>query len=133
MKETPQKKRISVHDIKQALLDPRFRETLPPALNDDVAKFLKNPGCSCNHPIYSNVMRKASKQVADYFPAKEAAVEEFEKEVEKLAKNEWQVINCNVNELADRLRALGPGRKQLEVARWQDQVTVIINHIDGVY
>jgi hypothetical protein len=128
------KKKITIHDVKQALLDERFRASLPPELADDVAKFLKNPGCSCNHPVYLNVMRKASKQVNDYFPAKEeSSTDEIEKEMDKLAKNEWQVINCHINELATELRKLGAGRKQLDVARWQDQVTVVVNHLETLY
>lgn len=126
------KRRITIHDVKQALLDERFRASLPEDLQEDVTKFLKNPSCACNHPIYLNVMRKASKQVAAYFPTvEEPNVEEIEKEIQKLAKNEWQVINCHVNELVAELRKLGPGRKQLDIARWQDQVTVVVNHLEG--
>lgn len=126
------KRKVTIHDIKQALLDERFRASLPPALSDDVQKFLKNPGCACNHPIYMNVMRKATKQVAEYFPAKEEPdLVEMEKEIEKISKNEWQVINCHINDLAVELRKLGAGRKQLDVARWQDQVTVVVNHLEG--
>lgn len=128
------KKRVTVHDIKQALLDERFRASLPPELTEDVQKFLKNPGCACNHPIYLNVLRKATKQIATYYPAKEEPDPvAMEKEIEKLSKNEWQVINCSIHELVDQLRKLGPGRKQIEIARWQDQVTVIVNHLEGVY
>jgi hypothetical protein len=127
------KKKVTIHDIKQALLDDRFRASLPEDLSDDVSKFLKNPGCSCNHPIYLNVMRKAGKQIAEYFPSKEEVnVVEMEKSIEKLSHNQWQVINCNVNELSEELRKLGPGRKQVDVARFQDQVTVIINHLEGL-
>ena len=111
------KKRITIHDIKQAMLDERFRATLPPELSEDVSKFLKNPGCSCNHSIYLNVMRKASKQVSDYFPSKETtSAEEVENEISKLSKNQWQVINCNIQELTEKLRELGAGRKQIEIA-----------------
>lgn len=128
------KRRITVHDVKQALLDERFRASLPSDLSEDVQKFLKNPGCACNSPIYMNIMRKARPQIAEYFPAREAPTEEeFKKEADRLAKNDWQVINCSVDELADKLRKLGPGRKQIDVARWQDQVTVVINHLDGIY
>lgn len=123
-----------MHDIKQALLDERFRQSLPQELQEDVQKFLKNPGCACNHPIYMNVMRKAKKQLAEYFPSKEeTSVEEIEKDLDKVSKNSWQVINCNINELTDELRKLGNGRKQLDVARWQDQVTVVVNHLDGIF
>lgn len=128
------KKRVTVHDIKQALLDERFRSSLPEDLTEDIQKFLKNPGCACNHPIYLKVMRRAAKQVVAYFPSREEPnVEEMEKEIEKLAKNDWQVINCHVNDLVVELRKLGPGRKQMEIARWQDQVTVVVNHLEGVY
>lgn len=128
------KKRVTVHDIKQALLDERFRASLPDELQDDVQKFLKNPGCACNHPIYIRVMKKARTQVSEYFPANETpSEEEFEKENERLAKNDWQVINCSIHELTEHLRNLGPGRKQLEIARWQDQVTVVVNHLEGIY
>lgn len=127
------KKRVTVHDIKQALLDERFRNSLPEELQADVQKFLKNPGCACNHPIYVNVMRRAGKQVADYFPAKDTPPEnEVEKEFEKLSSNTWQVINCGIHELEEHLRNLGPGRKQLDVARYQDQVTVVVNHLEGL-
>ena len=76
------KKKVTVHDIKQALLDERFRASLPVDLAEDVRKFLKNPSCGCNHPIYVNVMRKAGKQVAAYFPSKEEPnVEEMERKL----------------------------------------------------
>jgi len=128
------KKKVTIHNIKQALLDERFRGSLPESLQEDIQKFLKNPGCACNHPIYLNVMKKAGKQVADYFPAMETAtVEELEKSAEKIAANSWQVINCNKDELVFKLRELGPGRKQLDIARWQDQVTVVVNHLEGIY
>jgi hypothetical protein len=128
------KKRVSIHDIKQALLDERFRAMLPEELAEDVQKFLKNPGCACNHPIYLRVMRKAGKQIADYFPSKETPdAEVMESELERLAKNDWQVINCHIGQLAEELRKLGPGRKQLDVARYQDQVTVVVNHLEGIY
>jgi hypothetical protein len=128
------KRKITVHDIKQALLDERFRASLPEELSQDIQAFLKNPGCACNHPIYLKVIRKAPKQIAAYFPSREEPdPDQLEKEIDKLAKNEWQVINCHINELVDELRKLGPGRKQLEIARWQDQVTVVINHLEGIW
>ncbi len=128
------KKRITVHDIKNALLDERFRASLPAELTDDVQRFLKNPGCSCNHPIYLNVLRKARKEVAAYYPASEEIdPEAFEKETARLATNQWHVINCHKDELVHELRKLGAGRKQLDVARYQDQVTVVVNHLEGVY
>ena len=123
---TGEKQRIKLLDIKQALLDDRFRKILPDELTADVQKFLQNPGCACNHPIYRRVAKIASKQLAEYFPTKEP-VEDIE---ETIAQNNWTVINCSISELASKLRNLGPGRMQLDVARWEDQVTVVVNHLD---
>ena len=120
------KQRIKLLDVKQALLDDRFRSTLPEELTLDVTKFLQNPGCACNHPIYRKVMQKASKQLAEYFPTKDTSEAEQE---ETVTKNEWSVINCSIQELAGKLRKLPPGRKQLDIARYEDQVTVVINDL----
>jgi hypothetical protein len=128
------KKKVTIHNIKQALMDERFRESLPDTLQEDIGKFLKNPGCACNHPIYLNVMKKAGSQVRDYFPAMEASsVEDLEKSADKVAANSWQVINCTKDELVFKLRELGPGRKQLDVARYKDDVTIVVNHLEGIY
>lgn len=113
-------------------MDERFRASLPESLAEDVQKFLKNPGCSCNHPIYLKVMRQAASQITSYYPVKEVNAEEAEKEMAKLGRNDWQVINCSINELAAELRKLSPGRKQLEIARFQDQVTVVVNHLEEI-
>ncbi len=125
------KQKIKLVDVKQALLDDRFRATLPNELTNDVQKFLQNPGCACNHPIYRKVMKLAGKQLVDYFPTKEPT--NPDEIPEKLSRNEWTVINCNINELASKLRKLGPGRKQIDVSRFEDQVTVVINELDIVY
>ena len=118
------KKKITALDVKDALLDRRFRDTLPEALLPDIQKFLNNPGCACNHPIYRKVMKEAIQQLTEYFPNKEAANVE-----EEISRNEWFVFSCHIDELQSRLRTLAPGRKQIEVARWQDQVTVVINEL----
>jgi hypothetical protein len=121
-------RKITAHDVKQALLDERFRATLPESLNPDVDKFLHDPGCPCNHPIYMKIMREASQQLATYYPTKDPIADV----PEPLTHNEWTVINCSIHDLADKLRALPPGRFQIDIARWQDQVTVVANQVDVV-
>ena len=123
--------KVSLMDVKHALLDERFRETLPEELSDEVQRFLNNPGCSCNHPIYRSVIKKASAQLSKYFPAKTPV--NPDEEIQQLSKNEWSVINCHVNELIHHLRKLPPGRKQLDIARYDDQITIVINELDLVY
>lgn len=127
-------KKINIHDVKQALLDERFRSSLPDELRDDIQKFLKNPGCACNHPIYMRVMQRARPQLVEYFPTRETPTEEeSQKEFEKMTKNNWQVINCTVQDLSSELKKLSKGRKQIDIARYQDQVTVVVNHLEEIF
>lgn len=118
-------------EVKQALRDRRFRESLPNELNQDLQKYLQNPGCACNVPFYKRVMIEAKPQLQAYYPNRSVA--NLEEEAKKLAENHWSVINCHVDELAERLRKLPPGRKQLAVTRFEDQVTVVVNELDIVY
>lgn len=120
------KKKLGLMDVKQALLDARFRESLPQELLLDVQKFLQNPSCGCNHPIYKRVMKVAAKQLLEYYPTREIGDVDALKET----GNNWQVINCSINDLQKQLQNLPPGHKQLEIARWQDQVTVVIYYVE---
>ena len=115
-------------DVKAALKDPRFRDSLPIELQEDVASYLHNPGCACNVPFYRKLIKKYFKCLQKYYPGREIMNEE--QEVKKLAENNWTVINCNISELENKLKQLPPGRKQLAVSRYEDNVTVIINEIN---
>ena len=128
------KRRVTIHDIKQALLDQRFRDSLPEEFQEDLNKFIKNPTCQCNHTIYRDIMLKAGPQIAAYFPQKETPTEEeVHKETSLLSKNNWQVVNCSIYDLSEELRKLGTGRKQLDIARFEDQVTIVVNHLEEIY
>lgn len=122
---------IGLMEVKQALRDARFRSSLPESFKDDIQKYLNNPGCACNVPIYQKVMREAKKELQAYFPNRSVA--DLDEEVKKLAQNHWSVINCHVSELEAKLRKLSPGRKQVTVARFEDQVTVVVNELDVIY
>ncbi len=115
---------INLMSIKQALLDPQFRQKLPSSLSNEVVKFLQNPNCPCNHPIYVKVAKVAGNLLQEYFPNKRIEIKE------PAYKNNWSVFNCSIHELESKLKTLGPGRKQVEVARYQDQVTVVVNDLD---
>lgn len=124
-------KPVTLMDVKQALRDHRFRESLPASLMEDVRKYQQNPGCACNMPIYRRILKEAPEQIKAYFPGREPS--NIEEEVSKLAQNNFSVINCHKDELEDRLRKLGPGRKQIAVARFEDQVTVVVNDLEVIY
>lgn len=122
---------VGLMQVKQALKDGRFRASLPPDFNQDIQKYLNNPGCACNVPIYRRILKEAREQLAAYFPGEEILDEE--KELVKMAENHWTVINCHIDELESKLRRLPPGRKQLDVARFEDQVTVVVNELEEVW
>ena len=41
--------------------------------------------------------------------------------------NNFHVINCSIGEVEERLKRLPNGHKQIAVARYEDQVTIIVN------
>lgn len=123
--------KVTIREIKNALKDLRFRLTLPKEMAPEVDEFLKNPGCACHAALYRKVLKDCREQLSKYYPDK--IVPNQEEEIRRLAENKWKVINCHVDELESKLSKLGPGRKQLDVARWQDQVTVVINELDMVF
>ena len=122
---------IGLMEVKQALRDKRFRESLPTDFKEDLQKYLQNPGCACNVPIYKKVMTNAREQLQTYYPNRSIA--NLDEEVSKLAQNNFTVINCHVNELETHLKKLTPGRKQIAVTRYEDQVTVIVNELDVIF
>lgn len=123
--------KISLLDIKNALKDSRFRLLLPAEMNKDVEEFLNNPGCACHTPFFRKILKECKEQLQRYYPNTE--VPEHDEEIRKIAENNWSVINCNIGELEKRLKKLGPGRKQIAVARFEDQVTVVVNELDVVW
>ena len=122
---------ISLLDVKKALRDSVFRETLPEELKPDIKKFLDNPGCSCNVPIYHRVIKFGGEALRKYYPDKNLVTPE--EEAVRLAKNNWSVINCSIGELELNLKNLRPGRKQIAISRYEDQVTVVVNELDILF
>lgn len=124
-------KKISLKDIKEALKDSRFRDSLPISYQDDIVQYLHNPGCACNIPLYRKILKNCKEQINKYFPNCE--IEDEDMLIEKMAENNWTVINCEANELEDKLKQLPPGRKQLAVARYENKITLIVNELDVIF
>ena len=122
---------VSLMDIKNAMKDEKFRATLPESLAPEVQKFVNNPSCSCNVPVYKKIIKEAKDQVLAYFPGKEIMSQE--EEIERLSKNNWRVINCSIGDLEKEMKKLPAGRKQLAMSRYEDQVTVIVNELDNLF
>lgn len=117
---------ITLLDIKQAMRDQRFRDRLPSELKEDVEKYLKNPSCKCNTPLYEKIIRFCKSQIQEYFPNKK-----FVEEIDIRPQTMWKVINCKIYELENNLKKLPQYiGKKIAIARFQDEVTVIIEFID---
>lgn len=122
---------IALIEVKQALKDERFRKELPVEFNEDLQKFLQNPGCACNLGFYRRILSEAKHVLERYFPGRKVA--DLEEETKKLAENHFSVINCHVDELEEKLRKLPNGRKQIAISRYEDTVTVVVNELDLIY
>lgn len=122
---------INISDVKLALRDERFKQSLPDSFKEDLIKYEKNPGCGCNIPFYKRILIEARDQLKEYFPGKE--ISHPNKEIISLSKNNFSVINCKVDELENILKKLPPGRKQLALARYQDEITVILNELEVIF
>lgn len=120
--------KISIQEVKEALRDSKFRLSLPLELKDDIRKYEQNPSCPCNLDVYRNILKFGAKQLKEYYPDKE--VVNPDTELPPLQENNWTVINCLISEIEAHLKKTGPGRKQIFVARYEDQATVIINDLD---
>lgn len=123
--------KITLLDIKAALKDSRFRLILPKEYENEINEYLKNPSCPCHIPLYKKILKNCKEQLEKYYPGRE--ISDYQEEITRLAENHWQVINCNISDLQSNLKNLGPGRKQISMARYEDQVTVIVNNLDIVF
>ncbi len=119
-------KKIGLLETKQALSDDRFRNSLPDILKPEIDKYLSNPSCPCNVPLFRKILREYPEYIKNYYPGREIPASE----ITDTYKNNFSVVNCNVRELESYLKKLEPGRKQIAIARYEDQVTVIINELD---
>lgn len=124
-------KPVTLMDVKQALRDPKFRESLPSNFAEEIRKYQHNPGCACNVPLYKRIMTEAKESLQAYYPSK--SIVSLEEDARKLAENNFSVISCSIDKLEEELRKLPIGRKQIAMARYEDQVTVVINEIDFIY
>lgn len=123
--------KIGLADVKIALKDERFKESLSQTFFEDLQKYEKNPGCGCNINLYKRILTEAKEQLKEYFPGRE--VHDPKADLVLLSQNNFSVINCKIDKLEDILKKLAPGRKQIAVARYEDEVTVILNELEVVY
>ena len=123
-------RKVGLLDVKAALQDERFRDTLPEEMQKEF-KGISCSSCPANTSFYQRILRDHRSQLQEYFPGRQ--VSDIKEENKKLAENHWTIINCHIDELESKLKKLPPGRKQLDLSRYEDQVTVVINEMDVLY
>ena len=129
MKETITRK-IGLLDVRQALFDDRFQKLFP-ELEQEIKEFIKKPSCACNRSLYDKLFDYPDR-LQQYIPGRQLDSHP-KKQAEQNSHNNWKVISCHIDELEGKLRKLPPGRKEYAMARYQDQVTVIINELNIVW
>jgi hypothetical protein len=115
------KSKLTIMDVKAAVWSQKFRDLFP-EYKTALEKYLKDPGCACNLGLVKDLMRKKDR-MQQYFPDKECKTPEEE---ESELKNEWMVINCNINELEQKPK----GKRIIAASRFKDRITAIANDVD---
>lgn len=114
---------IGVEAVKRALLDGEFRKRFAKH-GDLIDKWIDNPGCKCNAPLYSAILEDVA-SLREYFGEDIVVVGQQGGPAEQV--NRWTVINCSIHELERELAKLPPGPKQIAIARFEDRVTAVVN------
>lgn len=60
---------ITIADLKKALHDRTFVESLPEVLKEGHERYMKAPGCNCHLPFFKRVLEDARKELKEYFAA----------------------------------------------------------------
>lgn len=109
---------LTLNEVKQALWNSKFRGLFP-EYKKEIDDFLSNPDCSCNNSLIKKILIHEDR-IKQFFP---------DKELPKEKEEQWKVINCNIADLQKELKKLQRGHKQIAIARYQDEVTVIVHYI----
>jgi hypothetical protein len=119
---------ITTEGLKSACKKGEFRKLFP-ELRAQFDAYIQKPGCGhCAAKLISGLMNYPDK-LRTFFGEVEFDVVVPESFDPVVATN-FSVINCSVHELEDRLNALPAATYQITVARYEDQVTVVINRLD---
>ena len=79
------------------------------------------------YPEYG-ILMKYKDRLKEYFG--DVEIKSPQEEAAETSQNHWKVINCKAEELEEILNKLHKiGRVQLAVARYEDEVTLIVNEI----
>ena len=120
--------RITAELLKKQFYDPAFR-ALFPDLGEHFSKFFQKPGCKCNGYLYIQIIKNLDK-LTEWFGQDIELDQVLSGMV--AGKNEWTVISGTIDEMEDILNALPRGPKTFAVARWENQLTIVIRDLDQI-
>lgn len=117
---------VTMMDVRGALHDRRFLDMFP-ELASLADRYTKSPQCgSCGVALAREIIQRFPERLGDYFVGRDLPVHQDGTE-----DRQFEVINCHVDDLEAKLRGLPPGvSKHVALARWEDQVTVVIQFSD---
>lgn len=119
---------ITAEDLKNAAKKGEFRNKFP-ELKGEFNDFIQKTGCAhCARKMIEGLMVYEDR-LRDHFGDVEFDVAPPEA-FDPVGANNFTVINCLTSELEDRLNALPAAAYQITVARYEDQITAIINRLD---
>lgn len=113
---------LGFKEIKRELWKKAFRDLFP-EWKDQIGKFLANPGCECNRPLLISILESKDR------------LESYFKRPIKVAMSlpprggQVRVINTDIHRLEEELRNLPPGMKYIALARYQDQITAVVQTV----
>lgn len=127
-------KEITLEIIKKSLYDSEFRELLINN-NDSYSKlidqWINNPNCQCNNELYTKIFENIN--ILRQYYGENIYISNINKFDNIQINNEdetinyWTVFNGSIHEIEDFLNNLGNGIKQIAIARYKDEVTIIVN------
>lgn len=119
---------ITTEDLKRAVKKGDFRKRFP-ELRVEFDDFIQKNGCAfCAKKMVEGLMSYKDR-LYDYFGDVNLAIEAPEA-FDPVGDNNFTIINCGIHELEDKLNALPPAAYQITAARYEDQVTVVVNRIN---
>jgi len=119
---------ITTEDLKRASKKGDFRNLFP-ELRAQFDGYIQKPGCGhCASQLISGLM-EFQDRLLQYFGEVTFDVMTPES-FDPVGAMNFSVINCSIHQLEDKLNALPTGAYQITVARYEEQVTAIINRLD---
>lgn len=113
---------VDTTELRKALWKAEFR-ALFPELKDGIHQFLSNPNCKCNAPLFNSLLQ-ARDRLEQYFGPEIEVVEQPVTEEE--VRTRTFVINTSIDLLEKELRRLPVGPKHISLARFEDQITAVV-------